>query len=165
MAAEIEELKSQLHAAREKNGIFLPPETHSHMVATLESQKTMLAEREALLASKVKEFEALQQLFSRKESDLKEEADRHVMTHAKLGETKERLRRTTEDLNETRCSLDAKSAALTEFVAAEEALYEGACCLSERLHSALSDVDGLHEKIGENRDAAHHRHSHSMPTL
>lgn len=116
--AEIEQLKTMLQMTREKNGIYVDPETYYAMEAKVANQEAQLTECEGALkrmGEEVKTFKAAR-------DDLQDELD-GVKTV--LGSTVEKLEATTAECAEVRGELAVK---VTELAASDAVVTEQAVC-------------------------------------
>lgn len=147
MSTEIESLKAELAANREKNGVYLPHEKFAAMEGKISYSTMRIAEIEQQLQDREKEFVDLQRLFGEKESALDEEVTSHLQTKTDLQETTDTLHRTKSTLRTTMVDLAERKAVLQEHASTEDRLYAEADSLLSKLKAALGDTDGLFSKI------------------
>lgn len=103
---EIESLRSQLQANREKNGIFVAPDVYYGMETKIEAQQAQIAEVESVLKSKMEEVKSMK--------TEKDEAEERVAgVQKELEVTSSELKRTTVTLQQTVVDLEEKSAQLS----------------------------------------------------
>ncbi len=145
---EIERLKSELACARTKDGVFLPEEKYSEMMANLSSQTTQLEELETTLEQRMKELTELKEIFEKTTTELEETKVDLKDTKKVLGETKEVLQVTEENLKEEKVKVEETNVLLDAHVVTEKKLTEHASDLHNLLDATISDVKGLHGKIG-----------------
>lgn len=160
--ADIERLKSALHAARLKNGIFLPQEEFSRLNETVELQKAEVEEArrgEELLQNQItrlrEQFEHnMGELLGTKAS--LEEQTRH------MEETKEILRNTEITLSDTTTKLKEETTLRKAHQKTETELGAAAHDLLATARSTTSDIDGLRAKIGRMANVEVENHSSWM---
>ena len=145
--AEIERLKQRVLAAREKNGVYVPPEEHERMEAEISANREKVAEFEAQLEMKTAQLDELSTMFSNTRIELKQ-------TEGILSETTNQLEETKTKLNATESTLSAKaqelhglSAVVAERTKTEEELHINATKILDTLEEREVDVEGLHAKI------------------
>lgn len=146
--AEIERLKADVLAAREKNGIILPEERWNQIMAEQELHETEMQEArkqvdivESQLRNVREEFEQSIALLMKRDGELKE--------------TKEKLQATEGELQVTETQLKVTKGALEEEVVVRQAhqLTEGkldtvASGLKKVAQESLNDLGRLHNKLG-----------------
>ncbi|KAF8654248.1 hypothetical protein AX16_003769 [Volvariella volvacea WC 439] len=145
--AEIERLKADLVAAREKNGIFFSEETWNQMMAEQELRRTELEESK-------KEIEIIEQRMR----NLREEFDQSIgllkKRETELKDVTEQLRVTQSTLEERTAELSETQVALQEEVVVREAhqttevnLDGVAGNLLSVTRASVRDVTGLFQKL------------------
>eukprot|EP00794_Sanderia_malayensis_P005442 gene5442-6121_t len=133
---EIERLKKDLFAAREKNGIYISEDNYNAMEMKLASQKTWIQDYVDKIAALEKEMEKVSQLFT---------------------STKDTLETTTKRLNVTKQKLDEHEHLLNHRVEKETELHGEASELLATVEESVADVAGLHCKL----DRTEVVHSHN----
>ncbi|KAL2675294.1 hypothetical protein Neosp_011478 [[Neocosmospora] mangrovei] len=143
---EIEKLKSELIATRQRNGVYLSNETYEEMTAQSESRRIVNEEQaakletlESNLRNKVQELFNLQSTFMGLRKD-------HEGTKALLDDTKEVLDQTEIVLSATRKSLAEETRIRKAHQKTEEKLTQVGGELINKLHKTVRDVGGLHAK-------------------
>jgi kinesin family member 11 len=145
--AEIERLKADLLAAREKNGIFFSEETWNHLSAEQELRQTEIEEAkkhveivESQMRSVREEYEQSVALLMKRDGELKE--------------AKEQLRKTTgeldtkvEELKVVKCALEEEIVVRQAYQDNEVILNAVACGLENAAKENIRDVNGLFEKL------------------
>lgn len=146
--AEIERLKADVLAAREKNGIYFSEETWTQLSAEHEMRITEIQEAKKQVDIVESEMRAVREEFDQSVGLL-------MRTDAELKSTKERLRDTETDLQETQREFRAIQIALKEEIAVreaheatEEALNNVATDLRGVVQSSLQDLNNLFDKLG-----------------
>ncbi|XP_050073089.1 kinesin-like protein Klp61F [Anopheles maculipalpis] len=149
---EIDRLKRDLMAARDKNGIYLAEDTYNEMVYKSEAATKELNDKSALI-------KALKEDLAKKESIFKEVA-------CSLAEREEELRRTANDLGQTRTELSntkrslsktkrryvEKKVILQHHLRTEEMLTGQAKELISVVETVTEDTNGLHDTVERRRE-------------
>ncbi|XP_053674251.1 kinesin-like protein Klp61F [Anopheles nili] len=149
---EIDRLKRDLMAARDKNGIYLAEETYNEMVYKSESATKELNDKSALI-------KALKDDLAKKETIFKE-------VYSSLTEREEELRRTTEDLGHTRMELSntkrnlsqtkrkyvEKKVILDHHRKTEQTLTGQAKELINVVEMVTEDTHGLHDTVDRRKE-------------
>ncbi len=103
---EIESLRAQLQANREKNGVYVLPDVYYGMEAKIASQEAQIAEVESILRGKTDEVKAIK-------AEKEELEDRVGQVEKELEKTSAELKSTTHLLEQTQADLEAKAVQLT----------------------------------------------------
>ncbi|KAK0228559.1 kinesin 2 [Armillaria fumosa] len=150
--AEIERLKADVLAAREKNGIFFSEETWNQMTAEQELRDTEIVEAR-------KQVEIVEGQMKVVREEFEESIGRLKLREAELKDTKEHLRNTEEVLEEKRTELLSVKRALEEesvvrraFQATEGVLDTVAGGLKVVAHESIADVGSLFNKLERKAD-------------
>jgi kinesin family protein 11 len=151
-AAEIEKLKGELIATRQRNGVYLSNEAYEEMTVESESrrilcdeQKAKIETMEANLRNKVQELFSLTTNFF----NLKKE---HEATRQALENTNDVLEKTEIVLADTRRSLAEESLLRKAHQATEAQLSIVGGELLSTIGHVVHDVHGLHAKIERKQD-------------
>jgi kinesin family protein 11 len=144
--AEIERLKSELIATRQRNGVYLSNENYEEITVESESRRILSEEQ----AAKIETMETnlrnkVQELFSLTSSFMTLKKDNEG-TKAILDETKSVLDQTEFVLMNTRQSLAEESYLRKAHQATEEKLSIVGSELISTLGKTVQDMDGLHDK-------------------
>ncbi|RGP76228.1 kinesin family member 11 [Fusarium longipes] len=143
---EIEKLKSELIATRQRNGVYLSNETYEEMTATSESRRIVNEEQSAKLETLENNLRnKVQELFSLQSTFLGLKKD-HEGTRAQLDDTKEVLDQTEIVLSATRQSLAEETKIRKAHQKTEQKLTEVGGELIDQLQKTVRDVGGLHAK-------------------
>ncbi len=153
---EIAHLTALLHAAREKNGIYLPKDEYEGNIAKIQSQEAQIEQLERDLAARQQELADITRLFAVSQEELKTERSEHAGTKVQLGYTTERLRETEADLADTREVVADKEAVVAEWGASEAKLASEAEGVVRVLEGAKEDVEGLHAKVARKAEVEAH---------
>ncbi|KAK7054865.1 Kinesin-related motor protein [Paramarasmius palmivorus] len=145
--SEIERLKADLLAAREKNGIFFSEETWAQLSAEQELKQTELEEAkkqveivENQMRNVREEFEQSIGLLMKRDTELKE-------TKAKLKNTEEELAETGVELKGVKVAFEEEVVVRQAFQKSEGTLDAVATDLKSVAHNSIQDVAGLFDKI------------------
>lgn len=143
---EIERLKSELIATRQRNGVYLSNENYEEITVESESRKILSEEQaakietmETNLRNKVQELYALTANFMTLKKD-------NENTRVILDETKDVLEQTEFVLATTRQSLDEETMLRKAHQETEEQLSTVGTELLSTLGKVVNDVGGLHDK-------------------
>jgi len=146
--AEIERLKADVMAAREKNGIFFSEENWSRINAEHELKVTEAEESRRQIGVIEGQLKAVREEFEQSISLL-------MKTDGELKETKEKLGHTEKEVERKDGELTAVKGALEEEVVVRQAHQETELAmngvstqLKKVAHDSLSDLGGVFEKLG-----------------
>lgn len=150
--SEIEKLKGELIAARQRNGVYLTSETYEEITGESESRRILSEEQaarietmEANLRNKVHELFSLTNNFTLLKKD--NEATRQL-----LEDTKNVLEKTEIVLADTRQNLAEETVLRQAHQSTEEQLSNVGGELIATLEKSVSDVGGLNSKIRRKSD-------------
>ena len=150
--AEIEKLKGELIATRQRNGVYLTTEGYEEIIGESESRRILTEEQrarietmEASLRNKVQELFSLTSNFN----TLKRDNDG---TRQLLDETKSVLEKTEIVLADTKKGLAEETTLRKAHQSTEEQLSTVGGELIGTLSQTVHDVDGLHAKIRRKLD-------------
>jgi kinesin family member 11 len=149
---EIEKLKSDLIACRQRNGVYLPNETYEEMTIESESrrilseeQKAKIETMEANLRNKVQELFTLTNDFSSLKKD-------NESTWTALNSTNEVLKQTEIVLADTQRNLADEALLRKAHQTTEEELLIKGSELMNTIDRTVHDVNGLHAKLKRKSD-------------
>jgi kinesin family protein 11 len=144
---EIERLKGDLTAARQKNGVFLTQESYNDLSEESESRRILNEEYERrieILETQVKntreQFEHNMKMFM----DVKKELE---ITNHTLDDTRNTLAERETDLSTTKQNLDDETVLRKAHEKTEKELDRIGMGLITTTRQTVSDVNGLHAKI------------------
>ncbi|GAQ87488.1 Kinesin-like protein [Klebsormidium nitens] len=147
MAHEIDRLKQELGAAREKNGIYVPRDRYFED----EAYKKELAERVEVLETeaeaKEKVLEETTETCEQQKKQLEDLTLRHTATQGQLEQTQAALLDTQAALQKAEGAVQERDFVIACQKRAEEALVKKADSLRAELHATSQDVTGLFAKI------------------
>ena len=148
--AEIERLKADLLAAREKNGIFFAEDTWNQMSVEQELARTALEEAKRqveIIARQLKnvqdEYQESMNLLSKRDSELKESKE-------ELSETVHVLTATSDELQATKSALEEEVVVRESYQTTEATLDEIARGLKHTAQESLGDLSAMFAKLCAN---------------
>lgn len=146
--AEIERLKADVMAAREKNGIFFSEENwnkinaeHELKVTEAEESRRQIEVIEGQLKAVREEFEQSMSLLMKTDGELKQ-------TKQKLGYTEKEVERKAGELIVVKGALEEETVIRRAHQKTEQALNGISTQLKKVAHDSLSDLDGVFGKLG-----------------
>nr|VDD15046.1 unnamed protein product [Brassica rapa] len=157
---EIERLKAEVYASREKNGVYMPKERYYQE----ESERKAMAEQIEQMGGQIenyqKKLEELEDKYTgqvRECSDLTCRLD-NTEVLKNLSQTSKMLASTNEELKKSQYAMKEKDFIISEQKKSENVLVQQACVLQSNLEKATKENDSLHQKIGiENKLSADNR--------
>ncbi|EDV39516.1 uncharacterized protein Dana_GF10068 [Drosophila ananassae] len=150
---EIDKLKRDLMAARDKNGIYLAEETYGEMTMKLDSQNRELNEKMLLLKALKDELQNKEKIFSEVSMSLVQKTQELKKTEENLINTKGSLLLTKKVLTKTKRRYKEKKQIVASHVKTEEALTTQAQEILAAADLATSDTQQLHGTIERRRHA------------
>jgi kinesin family protein 11 len=145
--SEIEKLKSELVATRQRNGIYLTNENYEEITVESESRRILSEEQAAKIETmEVNLRNKIQELYSLTSNFLNLKKD-HESNRVALDETKDVLDQTEFVLANTRQNLVEEELLRKAHQQTEEELNTVGTELLSTLGKTVSDVDGLHSKL------------------
>ncbi|CAL1544473.1 unnamed protein product [Lymnaea stagnalis] len=153
---EIERLRRDLQACREKNGIYVAEENYIAMQNKITQQEDVIQDLEENIECIRLEMKNLSELFTDTKEELKVTSENLAVTSQNLEATTEILKETSEELLVTKKIRDEKEFLLSEHAKNEEVLYSEAQELLSTAQASISDVKGLHDKIDRKKAVEKH---------
>ncbi|TPX36931.1 hypothetical protein SmJEL517_g00912 [Synchytrium microbalum] len=144
---EIERLKADLLATREKNGIFLSPDSYNSLMNESQSRKDSLDEVSRIISSKDQSIRQLEEKFQAQQLLFNEKSTKLDLTVVELGLKKSELQKLMEEVRETQNRLTEQMVLTMAHAETEKRLNDVASGLVTTLSSSVEDVQGLHDKI------------------
>lgn len=145
--SEIERLKQEVYAAREKNGIYIPKDRYLQE----EEEKKAMAEKiermELDNESRGKQMMELQELYNSQQLITANLTEKLEKTEIKLRETEHSLFDLEEKHRQANVTIKEKEFLISNLLKSEKALLERAFDLRGELENAASDVSRLFTKI------------------
>ncbi|XP_063048333.1 kinesin-like protein KIF11 isoform X2 [Engraulis encrasicolus] len=139
---EIERLKRDLAATRDKHGVYLSAENYEFMNSKLLAQEQQITAME-------EELKKMTEIFG----DSKEQLEQLT---ADLQETGQQLQETQKDLQETRDRLDEEAFITSKLQSTEEELYSTADKLLSTADGTTKEVYSLHDKLDRKKTVETH---------
>mmetsp|Transcript_122 Transcript_122/g.448 ORF Transcript_122/g.448 Transcript_122/m.448 type:complete len:1109 (-) Transcript_122:145-3471(-) len=140
MSGDLEKLKQELRAQREKNGVYMPVEQHDKMLADQEKANRRIDELKTEIDTLTSERDDVRET-------LESETLAHKLTQKTLHETTTVLRNTTEDLRNTIKRLQQSEYMLQATRRTELSLSAQAEDLRLQLRQSIEEVDGLRRRL------------------
>ncbi|KAG9341824.1 hypothetical protein JZ751_018546 [Albula glossodonta] len=137
---EIERLKRDLSAAREKNGVFVSVENYEAMNSRIVSQEEQITEFSDKISAMEEELKKVAELFSDSKHELEQCMENLQVTRQSLEEAQRDLELTKQKLSEEKFIVSALKTT-------EKSLYCTAQKLMTTVDTSTKDVTGLHEKL------------------
>jgi kinesin family protein 11 len=144
---EIEKLRTELIATRQRNGVYLTQEAYEDLQTESESRRILSEEqRDKILAMEINLRNKVQELFNLTNNfnNLKRDSD---MTKMMLDGTKSILEKTEAVLDHTRKNLADETHLRRAHQQTEENLHVVGKDLLSTLGRTTTDIDGLHSKL------------------
>ncbi|TSS85087.1 Kinesin-like protein KIF11 [Bagarius yarrelli] len=137
---EIERLKRDLAATREKHGVYLSSENYESMNSKLVSQEEQITEYTERIAAVEEELKRVMELFTDSKQKLEQCSE-------DLQDKSQQLEEAHKDLTETRQRLTQEEFITTQLQTTESQLYNTAGKLLSTVEVSTADVGGLHAKL------------------
>ncbi|ONK57135.1 uncharacterized protein A4U43_C10F16970 [Asparagus officinalis] len=144
---EMDRLKAELNATREKNGVYIPKERYSQEEAERKAMAEQIEQMGVSLETQQKQIEDLQESNDTQlhlVADLRKQLD---ATEKSLNHTSKLLAIAKEDLQQSQYTLKEKDFIISEQKKAENALAHQACVLRADLEKSIRDNASLFSKI------------------
>ncbi|ALC44238.1 Klp61F [Drosophila busckii] len=148
---EIDKLKRDLMAARDKNGIYLAEETYSELTIKMDSQTRELNEKMLLLKALKDELANKEKIFNEVSMSLIQKTQKLERTEQHLSETKGTLLLTKKVLSKTKRRYKEKKQVIDSHVKTEEQLTNQANQILEAADLASEDTYKLQGTIERRR--------------
>ncbi|KAK6231854.1 hypothetical protein SCA6_001927 [Theobroma cacao] len=145
---EIERLKAEVYAAREKNGVYIPKERYYQEESERKAMADQIEQIGVLLETHQKQLEELQDKYVAQVRQCSDLSGKLETTEKNLNETSKLLANSEEELKKCHYVLREKEFIISEQKKAENALAHQACVLRSDLEKALKDNASLFLKIG-----------------
>ncbi|KAM4606947.1 kinesin-like protein KIF11 [Polymixia lowei] len=146
---EIERLKRDLAATRDKNGVYLSAENYTNMTSQITSHEEHIAEYTEKIAAMEDEIRKVTELFVDSKTRLEQ-------CTVELEEKEQRLEETSRDLQDTKERLNQEEFICSELTSVQENLYNTAGQLLSTVDASTSDVSGLHDKLDRKKKVEQH---------
>ncbi|XP_018516291.1 kinesin-like protein KIF11 isoform X2 [Lates calcarifer] len=146
---EIERLKRDLAATRDKNGVYLSAENYEGMMGQITAHEEQVAEYNDRIAAMEEELKKVTELFVDSKTRLEQ-------CTIDLDEKQQRLEETSRDLQQTKQKLSQEEFICSELTSVQETLYNTAGQLLTTVDASTSDVAGLHDKLDRTKKVEQH---------
>ncbi|KAK6144525.1 hypothetical protein DH2020_021345 [Rehmannia glutinosa] len=144
---EIDRLKQEVYAAREKNGIYIPRDRYLQDEAEKKAMSEKIERMELDLDSRDKQFAEVQELYNSQQQLTVELSDKLEKSEKKLQETEHALLDLEERHRQANATIKEKEYVISNLLKSEKALVERALELRAELENTASDVTNLFTKI------------------
>ncbi|KAM5236473.1 kinesin-like protein KIF11 [Ctenodactylus gundi] len=146
---EIERLKRDLAAAREKNGVYISEENFRAMNGKLTAQEEQIVELIEKIGAVEEELNRISDLFVDKKNELDQ-------CKSDLQNKTEELETTQKYLQETKLQLVEEGYISSSLESTEEKLHDAASKLLNTVKETTEDVSGLHSKLDRKKAVEQH---------
>ena len=144
---EIEKLRKDLIASREKNGVFLANDNYQGMLNQIEMGNQEMAEKINAMKAMTEEMTKLETMFEEISEELKEKETELDAANDKLTETEETLEATKVVLRKTAQEREEQTHLVEKHVETESKLKEQAKRLMETADMSSKDLKHIHDKL------------------
>lgn len=145
--SEIDRLKQEVFAAREKNGIYIPRERHLQEEAEKKAMAEKIEKLGADLEARDKQLVELKELYDAEKLLSAELGGKLEKTQKDLECTRNALHDLEEKYNEAKSTIKEKEYVIFNLQSSEKSLVDCAYNLRAELENAAADVSGLFSKI------------------
>lgn len=142
---EIDRLKRDLAAARDKNGIYIAEETYNQLQYQLETQQQELTDS-------INKFRACKEKLSRTQEQMNEIGVQLNQKSHELEDTENKLVKTEEILDKAKRGYLEKKQIISKYKMNEEVLTKQAKQLQNVAETAAKDVNQLHDTIARRKN-------------
>uniref|UniRef100_A0A182RSQ1 Kinesin motor domain-containing protein n=1 Tax=Anopheles funestus TaxID=62324 RepID=A0A182RSQ1_ANOFN len=149
---EIDRLKRDLMAARDKNGIYLAEETYNEMVYKSEAATKELNDKSALIKALKEDLAKKESIFNEVACSLAEREEELRRTADDLGQTRVELSNTKRNLSQTKRRYVEKKVILKHHLQTEQMLMGQANELINVVETVTEDANGLHDTVDRRRE-------------
>ncbi|KAJ6799278.1 kinesin-like protein KIN-5A isoform X1 [Iris pallida] len=145
--SEIDRLKQEVYAAREKNGIYIPRDRYLNEEAEKKAMTEKIERLELDLESKDKQLVGLQELYTSQQLLTAELSEKLEKTQKRLEDTEKSLLDLEERYRQANSTIKEKEYLIFNLLKSEKSLVDRAHELRSELENAAQDVSGLFNKI------------------
>jgi len=146
--SEIDRLKQEVFAAREKNGIYIPRERYLQEEAEKKAMTEKIEKLGVDLEARDKQLVELKELYDAQKLLSAELGEKLEKTQKDLEGTRNALHDLEEKYNEAKSTIKEKEYVIFNLQNSEKSLVDCAYNLRTELENAAADVSGLFSKIG-----------------
>ncbi|KAM0946199.1 putative plus-end-directed kinesin ATPase [Dioscorea sansibarensis] len=144
---EIERLKAEVYAAREKVGVYIPKERYYQEESERKAMTDQIEQMGVLIENNQKQLEALQDKYNAQLQQSEDLSKKLEAAEKSLEHTSKLLATSKENLRQAQYSLKEKDFIISEQKKAESALAQQAHTLQSQLEKSTSDNASLFSKI------------------
>ncbi|TPX40808.1 hypothetical protein SeMB42_g05867 [Synchytrium endobioticum] len=144
---EIERLKSDLLATREKNGIYLSAESYNNLVNENQSRKDSLEEIGRIIQAKETSVKQIEEKLHQEQRTLKDTSTKLNLTLVELESRTAALQRLNDKVHILENRLMEQVMLTEAHSESERSLHDMAVVLRDTVTTSVEDADGLHAKI------------------
>ncbi|KAK7378809.1 hypothetical protein VNO80_04257 [Phaseolus coccineus] len=145
---EIERLKAEVYATREKNGVYIPKERFYQEESEKKAMSDQIEQMGVTIETQQKQLEDLQNKYVDQIQQCSNLSNKLDSTEKNLNKSSKLLANTEEELKKCQYTLKEKDFVISEQRKAENALAHQACVLRADLEKSLQDNASLFLKIG-----------------
>ncbi|GMN39448.1 hypothetical protein TIFTF001_008676 [Ficus carica] len=145
---EIDRLKAEVYAAREKVGVYIPKERYYQEESERKAMAEQIEQMGVTIENNQKQLEELQEKYNVQVQQCTDLSNKLESTGKSLYQTSKLLANTEEELRKCRYALKERDFVISEQKKAENALAHQACVLRSDLEKAHRDNASLFTKIG-----------------
>ncbi|KAJ0987711.1 hypothetical protein J5N97_006067 [Dioscorea zingiberensis] len=149
--SEIDRLRQEVYAAREKNGVYLPQERYMQEEAQKKAMAEKIEQLEVDLESKNKQVDSLQELYTSQRLLTTELSKKIEKTQRKLEDTENTVCVLEQRNRQANFTIKEKEYLIVNLLKSEKALVDCAHELRSKLQNTAADVSALFSKL-ENKD-------------
>ncbi|KAF3329937.1 kinesin-related protein-like protein [Carex littledalei] len=144
---DIDRLKQELYAAREKNGVYIPKEQYVQDEAEKKAMLEKLERMEMDIESKDKQLLEIKELYDNEKMLSEDLTDKLHKSQNTLEQTENALADMEQRFTQATSTIKEKEFLISHLLKSEKDLFDQASKLRLQLEDALSDVSGLFSKI------------------
>ncbi|KAF9167120.1 kinesin motor protein cin8 [Actinomortierella ambigua] len=144
---EIDRLKADLQATREKNGVWLRPEEYERLKDESQSDRDMVSEVSKQLERTQKELRRVEEQFTSNLELLSLAEDKLTLAQDEIAAKKAALEQLEKEIAATKKMLEEETILRKAHAETEKELNAIAMGLRSTLSASVKDIHGLHEKL------------------
>ncbi|XP_055808788.1 kinesin-like protein KIN-5C isoform X1 [Solanum dulcamara] len=144
---EIDRLKAEVYATREKNGVYIPKERYYQEENERKAMADQIEQMGVTLENQLKQLEELQSIYDHQVHQCSDLTCKLDATQKHLNQTTSLLANAEEELRQNKYTLKERDFIICEQKKAENALAQQACILRSQLEKSLQENASLFLKI------------------
>ncbi|CAN7062062.1 unnamed protein product [Brassica rapa subsp. trilocularis] len=145
---EIERLKAEVYASREKNGVYMPKERYYQEESERKAMADQIEQMGGRIENYQKKLEELEDKYTGQVRECSDLTSRLDNTEKNLSQTSKMLASTDEELKKSQYAMKEKDFIISEQKKSENVLVQQACVLQSNLEKATKENASLHQKLG-----------------